>query len=289
MKATFLTMGDQAWASSRYRCYWPAQYMANTSVYQWQTGGEIPDDADVYIWQKQANLAAVEQIAADGKTQIWDLCDPVYWWQPTEARFIADRCKAVVCSSDGLTADFSDWYGLPAVCIRDRFEMSHFIGGKAQHNHADPVRFIWYGISNNRLTLLSALANLERLAANGVNMTLTICDDSPEAEVAWTDRFPIYYTRWSLGAEVKTIASHDIAILPQYPGPWGRVKSDNKRITAQLCGVPWHDGQDYDDLHELATSAQLRSDRATDIDRSRYNVKVSAQEWEALINGFAEV
>jgi len=289
VKTLFITMGNETWASSRYRCYWPAQHMQNTDVMQWKQGEAIPDDYDVYIWQKMADLAIVDKIWQDGKQQFWDLCDPVHWWQPEQARYIADRCKEVVCSSQALADDFGDWYGARVSCIPDRFDLSHYTGGRVEHEHADPVRFIWYGIANNRIALLSALANLERLSANGINMALTICDDRPDYLITWTEAFPIYYTRWSLQTEIKTIAAHDIAILPDYPGPWGRVKSGNKRTTALLCGIPWHDGQDYADLYELAVSAQLRTDRTNDgleraMQNGSCNVRFSASEWEALIN-----
>lgn len=294
MKVLFLTTGTPEWASSRYRCYWPAQYIEGAHVHRWAQGEDIPDDYDVYIWQKVTNLAIVDQIYNDGKLQFWDLCDPVHWWQPTEARFVADRCHGVVCSSQALTDDFSHWYGQQAVCIRDRFEFSHYVGGRTEYRHADPVRLIWYGIANNRFSLIAALANMERLDANGVNITLTICDDQPHNEWTMTNAFQTYYTRWTLETEVKTIAAHDIAILPPYPGPWGKVKSNNKRIQAILCGIPWSDGQDYHDLYELATNAGLREDRVNDgrqraMSGDAYNTRKSALEWEALINEFAKV
>src|SRR5512139_991632 len=112
MKIIFLTMGEQDWASSRYRCYWPARYMRDAVVHKWVKDGPIPEDYDVYIWQKVASLEIVDQIHKDGKLQFWDLCDPVHWWQPKEAKYIADRCNGVVCSSQALTDDWSKWYGI---------------------------------------------------------------------------------------------------------------------------------------------------------------------------------
>jgi len=54
------------------------------------------------------------------------------------------------------------------------------------------------------------------------------------------------------------------------------------------------DGQDYDDLYELAVNAGLREDRANGgLDKcvleKKFNIRLSAQEWVAVINDAAEI
>jgi hypothetical protein len=80
--------------------------------------------------------------------------------------------------------------------------------------------------------------------------------------------------------------------LPPYPGAWGRVKSNNKALTAWACGLPVSDAQDYKALFALATIAANR-ERAADLGYKLlckdYLVEQSAREWMELLNGTRSV
>ena len=137
------------------------------------------------------------------------------------------------------------------------------------------------------MAIFGALANLERLAANGHSIALTIYDDQPQNRWTFTDSFPVYYTQWRLDQENEVIASHDIALLPPYPGPWGKVKSNNKELTAWACGLPATDGQDYVemcDLVALSSKRQIEADRGYEEVKAAYTVDKSADEWKELLN-----
>jgi hypothetical protein len=101
-----------------------------------------------------------------------------------------------------------------------------------------------------------------------------------------TDKFPVYYVQWSLEHENQVIASHDIAFLPPYPGPWGRVKSNNKSLTAWACGLPVSDGWDYEYLDELCANEVVRQ-QTTEQGRLKlemsYQAQLSGMEWEKLL------
>jgi hypothetical protein len=201
---------------------------------------------DAIIWQKYVDLEIAQVLKAQGKRQYWDVCDPMWWWDPKESDAICALVDGVVTSNNNLEIDLERCLDdeVRTYTIPDRLEVEHF-PLKREHSDLSPVRLIWYGIASNRVSLYAALANLERLAANGHRIELTIFDDHPEAEWCVTDAFAIYHTRWSLEKENAVIASHDIALLPPYPGPWGKVKSNNKTLTAWACGLPVWDGLDY--------------------------------------------
>jgi len=137
----------------------------------------------------------------------------------------------------------------------------------------------------NRPALFGALANLERLAANGRDIELTICDERPDMVMRITNMFPVYHVLWELEQENAIIAAHDIAILPPYPGPWGRVKSNNRTLTAWACGLPATDCESYKELMTLMdadTRARLGADGRKWVEED-YNVERSAREWERLL------
>lgn len=274
----FVLPGPPKWASSRLRAIWPARYIPGAIVHH---GPGIPEAAN-YVWVKSADAGFIR--AHPNARHYWDVCDPSWWWSPAECREIAAQMHGVVASCDALAGDFIAWSGCTCNVIPDRLELEHY-PLRREHAYAQPVRFIWYGAQQNRVSLFGGLANLERLAANGVPVELTIFDDGTGG---WQDEyFPIYHADWSLAAENRVIAAHDIAILPPYPGPWGRVKSNNKYLTAWACGLPSTDGLDYDALYRLATESALRQ-HAADLGYktvcAEYDVQDSAAEWRRLLD-----
>ena len=292
-RIVFIAGGSLQNAGSRLRCYWPAAYMPNAQVLTWVDArdGNLPDDCDALIFQKLVDVDAMRRARNRGAAVFWDVCDPSWWWNAADAREVLDTVTAVVTSNVGLAADIKAWADddTPVHVIPDRVELSHY---NRQRRHADvtPVRLIWFGASQNRAALYAAHANISRLRANGYAVALTICDNAPNAPMRDLEgEYPLYYTRWELDTEVDTLSSHDIAILPPYPGPWGRVKSNNKALSAGACGLPVATGEDYRTLRELVADSSWRQGAGAIARReveARWQSEQSADEWQALIRQY---
>ena len=283
---TFISAGDISWGSSRMRCYWPAKYMGATVV-TWNevlSGKQIEDDR--IICQKLGNIEFMRRWLDRGAEVWWDLCDPAWWFSPGDAKPLAEMVTGIVASNPGLAEDFTEWSGRPCEMIPDRLELEHF-PKQREHQAAKPVRFIWFGVSVNRLTLCGAWANLARLVANGHHISLTIMDNQPELLLGLGNEVPLNYIRFGLEIEAAVISSHDIALLPPYPGPWGKRKSNNKTLSAWACGVPVASGLDYRELVALVESAELRASEGARGRREveeHWNVEKSAEEWMDLLS-----
>lgn len=282
MRIIFIASGGIEWGSARMRCYWPARYMTDAHVITWDEYREeraLPV-ADVYIWQKNVDVSAVEQVDA---LHIWDVCDPLHWFSPEAVKRYVDKVDGIVTSNRGLADDLAKWSKRDDIrVIPDRLELSHF---DKQREHADrwPVRFIWFGISANRGVLFGAWAILARLQAMGYDVSLTIMDEMINGALNYGKDLPVYHVRWELDHEVGILASHDIALLPPYPGPWGLVKSNNKALTAGACGLPvishltWHDG--IRRLVESAATRQKAGESRRRQVKDLWSVEKSAAEW----------
>ncbi len=282
-KTLFVACGNYTWASARMRCYWPAKYMRNAEVVEKRLMPAAPN-ADTMIWQKLVDYEFIR--AYPNRRHYWDVCDPSWWWGPYAAREVADTVTGVVVSSPALRDDFNSWYGQDkAVCIPDRLDLEHF---PVQRQHADtsPVRFIWFGLALNRISIFGQLANLERLVANGHRIELTILDNRPDEPFTVSDMFPIRHKKWDVNTENAVIAAHDIALLPPYPGPWGKVKSNNKQLTAWACGLPTVTDDCYSEVENVVSNRSRRASPAYrfEIDEN-WTADKSAREWEALLNG----
>lgn len=241
---------------------------------------EYLNACDVYIWQKSVNFPVMNELPG---RHYWDVCDPAWWWQPQECHEIASRMTGIVASSPALRRDFATWLGMSdkSYVIPDALKPSHF-HSQRQHEAASPVRLIWFGIAANRIALLSVMANLERLTADGYEIELTIMDDRPDVPLNYSQAFPVHHVQWQLDKEVEILAAHDIAVLPPYPGAWGRVKSDNKAQTAAACGLPVLSDVPYCQALPLMRA----SDRQEAADMLRASVRDVAQSawlWETIL------
>lgn len=273
----FVAAGPLEWGSSRMRAYWPAEAMEADVV---RIGQRLPV-ADVYIWQKAVDLQFIRTSAA---LHIWDVCDPFHWFDPATSRQVAEAVGGIVASSEALARDLRHWTPAPVEFVPDTINPLHFTD-RRRHADVTPLRFIWYGVHVNRVALAGAWANLTRLAANGHAVELTVFDDRPDLRLAFGDEIRISYAPWSLGHEAAMLAAHDVALLPPYPGPWGRVKSDNKRMTATWAGLPVTDGHDYEALLELLEPDARRE--AVAAQRSYYDYRTNdyaAERWQEVID-----
>lgn len=290
----FIAGGNMTNAGARLRAYWPARFIEGAAVCTW---ADEPPPAAAYVFQKLVDLPLMTRLRAGGAACFWDVCDPSWWGSPGDVREVLELVTAVVASGEGLAEDLRQFAGpdvgicdIPVHCIPDRLLLSHF-DRQATHAERDPVRLIWFGAAQNRVALYAAHANLERLQANGHRIALTICDNAPHApmDIESAGAYPVYYTRWSLESEAATLAAHDIALLPPYPGPWGAVKSNNKALTAAACGLPVTSGVDYFDLRALVCDVAYRREMADAGRRevaARWQTQESAREWRGLLTRY---
>jgi hypothetical protein len=283
MTVCFVTNGPIEWASARYRAYWVAEQMDDAAVVEGKKVVQLPE-ADNYVFAKSINVAAVEELKRQGKRVFWDVCDPMHWFSPQSARRMCELADGVVASNEGLANDLSEWAGRDVITIPDRLKVEHY-NRQRQHEGVDPVRFIWFGSAQNRETLLPAYIVLERLAANGYNVELTVMDDKPNLDMRYGPSCPVYMTKWALRNEVETLANHDIAILPPYPGEWGDVKSNNKHLTAWACGLPVVDGLDFIETVMMMDwhRRQEQADNGLKIVRDLYDIRLSSEEWGQIL------
>jgi len=293
MKVLYMTAGDINWASSRMRAYWPAQYMADAEVMtleaaRYAVANDDLPEADIYVFQKAID-ETVAQALPDSATVIWDVCDPSWWFDPDRARAALGLVDGLTASTEALAADMVSWLPpdrryLPVEVIADCYEPRHF---PLQAEHlVHSLRFVWFGIYTNRVGLHAAQANLERLAANGYRVSLTVMDDAPQVELVFLTKtnFPIYHVRWSLDRENQVLASHDVALLPSYPGPWGEMKSNNRSLSAWASGLPVASGLDYYHLERLCDPRERAQFAALGADMlPPYAVGAMAKVWELTL------
>lgn len=286
----FITAGPVEWGSSRMRAYWPARYIPDSVVVTMAEvkQGKLPDAA-VYVFQKLIATTLAVELRALGRIVVWDVCDPSWWFDKTGAIEAVNNVDWIVASSLPLAVDLGAWAAVNGTetkkmtVIPDRVELSHF-DPPTRYVPGEPVKLIWYGIAVNRIALFAAVVNLIRWRVDGHDISLTIFDDAPDRRFPDLDAIlPVTYERWTLDTEAETLAAHHIALLPPYPGPWGRVKSNNRTVTGLAAGLQVITGESYYDLPNAINAMEAGHDRREYV-AANYNVEQSARQWVDLIN-----
>lgn len=287
----FIASGPIEWGSSRMRAYWPARYIPDSTVVTMADAQQrgVPD-AGVYVFQKLVDPVLIAGLRAMGKIVVWDVCDPAWWFDRPGAIEAVNNADWIVASNIPLAVDLVAWCAAngteadgKTTVIPDRVELSHF-APRPRYVPGDPVKLIWYGIAVNRIALFAAVVNLIRWRVDGHDISLTIFDDAPDVRFPDLDAIlPVTYERWTLDTEAETLAAHHIALLPPYPGPWGKVKSNNRAVTGLAAGLQVITGESYYDLPNAINAMEAGHDRREYV-AANYNVEQSARQWMDLIN-----
>ena len=272
-------------ASCRFRALWPAECLHADVVFWEHFSLPAATQYDACIFVKAGNASVFASLRSAGCQVWWDVCDPYWWWHPAESRLMAEAATGVVASNASLARDFVECCGVTCHVIPDRLQMRHY-SRRRIHTQTNPVLFVWFGYARNRISLLGAIPTLQRLVANGVHISLTVCDERPEVPLLMLPGVAVSHVQWTFAGERDVLATHDLAFLPPHPDPWGSVKSNNKHLTAWACGLPTSTGMPFSDLLSLAISADLRSEtsrRSVDMLTTLYRIEDSAADWVTLL------
>lgn len=117
---------------------------------------------------------------------------------------------------------------------------------------------------------------------------MTILDDTPLKRWDGLGEFKVGHLGFDLKTEAEILASHDIAILPKYPGPWGKCKSNNKDLSAFAAGLPVLRGDDYLGLLRFIddpVARQVAGDGNRQLVEGMYQSKHHAEKLMKVLEG----
>lgn len=286
----FVVPGPISWATSRFRAYWISEHFPNSEVVLLEDIHKQVDLVrgikwDVAIWLKFVDVEEAGMLRSFGTMNMWDSTDPVWWFDPDAAWPMLEATDFYSFSSKGLMEDFKMWCGRSGRHLPDTMKLEHYAGDGPRH--IGPARkLIWFGHVNNRLSMAGPMINLNRLYAEGHEFELTIMDNLGDKGVMFEPPFPIHRVTFDVNTEAEILRAHDLAILPEYPGPWGKVKSNNKELTAYACGLAYSPGMTYNLLLDLVVDGKRRQANARSgrkMLEERYTTKHGANNLRELL------
>lgn len=281
MKNLFLTFADRDYPSSRIRAWNIADHWDDATCQRWSNDINL-EGFDNIILQK---LPFPETLELAKKYFVYlDLCDPE-WWLPATKKIIQEYLpylKDVVVSSEALRDDFEKTFNYRPFWIDDRHP---FIEDVREHEEFDRPTLVWFGSTFNRAPCLNTIGEtFHRLIGEGINFKLLIIDSKPD--VPYLKEKWCFHIKWHRLTLHGLLCASDIALLPSYPGPWGRMKSNNRKATAYWAGLPVHDGIDYHSLKRMILDYKLRQQIGL---RNRvraiihFDINQSIDQWQRLL------
>tara|TARA_Y100000310_G_C20698933_1_gene827873 strand:- start:3859 stop:4731 length:873 start_codon:yes stop_codon:yes gene_type:complete len=284
-KPLFIPTFPRTWPSARMRFWQLCDAWEEADCYLWNN--ELPsnfDEYDLFVFGKDINkeiIDAVKLLKSKGKIVCYDVCDPYWWWNKLYYNSVKLFDKVIV-SGRGLKDDIDKTFDIDSIFIPDRMP---YIDEVKVHESTDVVRLAWFGMSENRSMCLHPVGVIfRRLLLHGLSFKLVIIDDEPDTKYVNEDWME--HRRWSLARVNDDLLSCDIAFLPDYAGPRGNVKSDNKIALAGWLGLPCHNGMDYHSLSRLMVDDRFRAEegkKARKYSEENFDINLSVKEWKALI------
>ncbi len=290
-KIAILTNGGRAFSSSRFRGWWLED--ANPVRFKAYGPGDFMDgidDCDAVVFQKRqadVDIERARRYKAEGRTVIYDITEPMWWFDPPGTLEMMRLADAVTTSSPALTAAAQENSEVRmAVTIPDRM-LPSFHPDCALHGDRERLTFVWYGATDNRIALTGALPLLKYLSFKHP-IELRIIDGAPQIKLEMSDpeRAKVVHIPWSLETFHAQLTACDIALLPPYPGPWGALKSNNKHVTAWWAGLPVVSGFDLGELTALAENADRRQavgQANRELAEAEYGIGKSIAQWLELV------
>ena len=251
-----LTTGEKHCASDRIRGEW---IIKNSDRF------EIYDSSKKYntiIFHKP-----IPEINKLGGIKILDLCDSV-WKQISDFTELIKTVSAIVVSTEGLKEELEKITDKDIYVIGDGHDFKYY-ETRIENKHLNKAKeIVWFGYAQNSKCLFPYFKTIKEQG-----LKLKVISQCPLPPLDKADKF----VKWDVDTCVEEISKSDFALLPLN----GKLKSNNKDITAYLSGIPV--AKNEQDILRLI-DPQERRFAMKKLDVKKFDAKVKAKEYLNLIS-----
>lgn len=166
----------------------------------------------------------VEEIAKTRGIKILDLCDAVWKHQPDFLTLI-EPVDAVIVSTQGLKEELRKITNKKIFVIDDGHDLDYYKTRRVNYHDTKAKEAVWFGYAQNAHCIVPYIRTLRE---NGIK--LKVISQCPLPPLDRADKF----VKWDVDTCIEEISKSDFALLPKN----GKLKSNNKEITAYLSGIP---------------------------------------------------
>lgn len=214
-------------------------------------------------------------IAKYGKIKILDICDKV-WNNFPNFKELIEPIDAIIVPTEELKSELSLITDKTIHVIGDGHDFDHY-GGSVQNTHLDRAKeVVWFGYSQNAACLGPFINYIKSL---GLKLKV-ISQDQNTYPLALADTF----VKWDVNTYINEISKSDFAILP----PNKNYKSNNKEITALICGIPV--AKTKEDISRFMDPGERQLEMTTRANEiPKHNARTRAAEYMQIINSIKKV
>lgn len=215
-------------------------------------------------------------IAKYGRIKILDLCDKVWERNIPEFQELIEPIDAIIVPTQQLKDELLKVTDKPVHVISDGHDFTEY-STRLQNPHANYAKeVVWFGYAENARPLEPFVNYIKSL---GLKLKV-ICQHQNTSPLQHADVF----VKWNVKTYVQEISKADFAILP----PNQDYKSDNKDITALLCGIPVAKTKDdisrFMEPHERQLEMNSRRKELV-----KYNVRERSEDYLKIIHSIKKV
>jgi len=221
-------------ASDRIRGEWVMNYCPEME--EWRPGQQY----DAVIFHNPVPL-----IASTAGLKILDICDPLWQHSVTTFKAMARHIHAFVTATDELRTQVKQIVDKPTVVIGDGHHFPFYETRLWNPHQESAKRAVWFGYADNAFSLKPLLNAI--LIRNKLKLTV-IAERNPFPEL------DIDFQQWARDSYIREISMADFAVLP-LTQPY---KSNNKDVSALLCGIPV--AKTTDDIDRLIAPYERQRD-----------------------------
>ena len=188
-------------------------------------------------------------ISQYGRVKILDICDRV--WESNVQEFIdlIAPIDAIVVPTEALKSEVAEVTDKHVHVIGDGHDFSHYMSIDKKNHLETAKEVVWFGYSENAECLVPFM---DYIKSSGLKLRV-VTQHQNTKPLGQADEF----VKWDISTYLQEITKADFALLPPNKG----YKSNNKEITALLCGIPV--AKTIEDISRLMDPVERRMEMET--------------------------
>lgn len=214
---------------------------------------------------------ACTAIAKYGKIKILDICDRVWEHNVEDFTNLIHPINAIIVPTEELKRELVVITDKPIHVIIDGHDFSHYSSRIPNPHNERAKEVVWFGYSENAVCLQPFVNYIKSL---GIKLKV-ICQHQNTPPLQHADLF----IKWDVNTYIQEISKSDFSILPLNKS----YKSNNKDITALLCGIPVAKSKGDISRFMLPQERQLEINTRKN-ELYKYNIRERSSEYLRIID-----
>lgn len=207
----------------------------------------------------------------EAQIKLLNICDEVWNYNPDDFCQVIDPIDAIIVPTQTLKQKLSKITDKKVYVIPDGHDFEHY-NSRSINTHTEKAKeAVWFGYAENSECLTP---HINYLKSCGIKLKVIA-----QHQNAHSLKHADVFVKWDINTYISEISKSDFAILPFHK----EYKSNNKEITALMCGIPV--AKNHQDISRFIHASERKKEMQIKTpELEKYNAKYRAEEYSAIIN-----